>query len=238
MSQFATSAEFFASSVQQEKEWEELPQRKLHRPRVGWSAESFGREQLQGLVRQLFLAPHEKPVRQVLFTAIDQETDIGSLSQRIGGALAFENAGSVAVMGRYPQLCERSVVSAGVTGRDNGTGFAPLRPISFRLKENLWLVPSPGEDRCSTSPKLNGRICGLRREFDYSILEGRTADSHEAMMVAQMVDGVVLVLSARYTRRATARNVKRWLESANARILGTILIDRVFPIPENIYRRL
>lgn len=238
MSQFATSADFSARIVPQEKEWEELPQGKLHRPRVGWSPESFGREQLRGLVRQLFITPHDKPLRQVLFTAIDRETDIGSLSQRVGEVLALENAGSVAVMGRYPQLCEESAVSAGATGWDHETGFAPLRQSSFRLKENLWLVPNFVEDRCATSPKLNGRICGLRREFDYSILEGPTANSHEAMVMAQIVDGVVLVLSARHTRKATARNVKQWLESATIRILGTVLIDRVFPIPENIYRRL
>jgi Mrp family chromosome partitioning ATPase len=56
--------------------------------------------------------------------------------------------------------------------------------------------------------------------------------------MAQLADGIVLVLSAQHTRRITARKVKEQLEAAQARFLGTVLSDRVFPIPERIYRRL
>jgi hypothetical protein len=35
-----------------------------------------------------------------------------------------------------------------------------------------------------------------------------------------------------------ARKIKETLEGAQVRILGTVLSDRVFPIPEEIYRRL
>src|SRR5258708_13697834 len=56
--------------------------------------------------------------------------------------------------------------------------------------------------------------------------------------MGQLADGVILVLSAQRTRRVTARNVKEGLERAEARILGTVLSDRDFPIPERIYRRL
>src|SRR5258708_26835679 len=55
--------------------------------------------------------------------------------------------------------------------------------------------------------------------------------------MGQLADGVILVLSAQRTRRVTARNVKEGLERAEARILGTVLSDRDFPIPERIYRR-
>ena len=40
------------------------------------------------------------------------------------------------------------------------------------------------------------------------------------------------------TRRIAARKIKETLEAAEARILGTVLSDRVFPIPDRIYRRL
>lgn len=237
MSQVAAGTGFFAHSVSRPEECNEKLGLKLDRSPASWSLERFGQEQLQGLVRKLFLTPHEKPVRQVLFTAADRETNISLLSQLVGEALAFEKAGSVAVMGRYRQLCQENGVRAGVP-RDCGNGATTLRENGFRLNENLWLVPNAKEEQCSTSPKLSARICGLRREFDYSIVEGPTANSHEAMVMAQMVDGVALVLSARYTRKSSARNVQRCLESANARILGTVLIDRIFPIPQNIYRRL
>lgn len=235
MSQVAASPDLFAGSISHEKDGDDAPQLKLHRPWTRWSAESFGQAQLQGLVRQLFLSPHRKSVRQVLFSAIDRETDIGSFSQLVGEALALEKVGSVAVMGRYPQFSHEPLE---VRREGRRCDMTALRQAGLRVKENLWLVPDIVGDGLSAPPKLQANICGLRREFDYSILEAPVADSHEFLATAQIVDGVVLVLSARYTRRATARNVKHSLESVGARVLGTVLLDRDFPIPENIYRRL
>jgi len=58
------------------------------------------------------------------------------------------------------------------------------------------------------------------------------------MATAQFADGIILVVSAHRTRRIAARKIKEVLEAAQARILGTVLSDRIFPIPEGIYRRL
>jgi len=56
--------------------------------------------------------------------------------------------------------------------------------------------------------------------------------------MAQIADGVVLVVSAERTRRAAACKIKEMLEAAQVRLLGAVLSDREFPIPERIYRRL
>jgi hypothetical protein len=39
----------------------------------GWNPEDFAREQIRGLVRQVFFSNVERPVRQVVFSAMDQE---------------------------------------------------------------------------------------------------------------------------------------------------------------------
>jgi len=54
--------------------------------------------------------------------------------------------------------------------------------------------------------------------------------------MAQFADGIVLVLSALHTRRAAAIKTREVLERAQVRLLGTVLCDRLFPIPEAIYR--
>jgi hypothetical protein len=41
-----------------------------------------------------------------------------------------------------------------------------------------------------------------------------------------------------HTRRRAALQTKRALEEAGVRLLGTVLADREFPIPQNLYRRL
>jgi hypothetical protein len=234
MSQFAASAEYFARSVSA-REARDESLKAAQRPRAGWSAETFAREQLRGLVHQLFLCAQDKRVRHVLFSAVNRETDSSGISQLVGEALALEKVGTVAVMTRAREgVCRPRELWQD----DRNSGVRGLRHAGFRLKENFWLVPGTVEDRGLGMASQYAGIADLRREFDFSIVEGPIADSHEARTMLPMVDGIVLVVSARHTRKASARNVQRALESANARILGTVLIDRSFPIPENIYRRL
>jgi protein-tyrosine kinase len=51
-------------------------------------------------------------------------------------------------------------------------------------------------------------------------------------------DGVVLVLKANSSRREAARQALNEMQSANVRVLGAVLNQRTFPIPEKIYKRL
>lgn len=235
MSQFATSAGFFADSVSDREERGDIPRLVFRRDPAVWSAESFAREQLQGLMQKLFFSGPNKNVKHVLFSPIDRETHIESIARLLGQALALEKLGSVAVMAGLPH--QMSTLET-ATRKQRVSDAAPLRQTGLQLEENLWLVPEAIEGRVSMTPKLHARICNLRREFDYSIIVGPPADSHEVLAIAAIADGLVLALSAGHTRRATARNVVRFLESANIRILGAVLTDRVFPIPAKIYRRL
>jgi len=86
---------------------------------------------------------------------------------------------------------------------------------------------------------LRERLNELRRTFDYTILYGPPASlGSEAALLASLCDGMVLVVQANSTRRVTAQKVKEKLQAANARLLGTVLSERTFPIPETIYKKL
>lgn len=213
----------------------------LSPPRT-WNAEAFARGQIQGLVRAVFLANSTRTVRQVVFSAVEAETDVRMLCRRVGEALAAETPGTVSVMGACPQLCE-----VGDTKKEPGSergekpaSVPPLRRIATRVRANLWLVPPAGNGNDqTTTASLHSYLGELRREFEYSIIEGPTAgESSEATALAQFADGIILVLSAQRTRRITARKIMDGLLEAQVRVLGTVLSDRVFPIPEKIYRRL
>jgi len=58
------------------------------------------------------------------------------------------------------------------------------------------------------------------------------------MMFSKWTDGVVLILEADRTRRDTARRIKESLAVANAKVLGVVLNNRSYPIPEPLYSRL
>jgi len=205
-------------------------------PDSSWDAERFSHAQIRGMVRQLFFACEPKPVRQVVFSAIERETDIRSLCLRVGESLALETDANVAVVGKYPQLCQA------VDPSPRGKNDLDLRRVSTRLSGNLWLVPAPDTGNTSersTMVSLDKFLCELRSEFEYSIVAAPAAEEwNQAPSMGQLTDGTILVLSAQRTRRVIARNIKGALERAHVRILGTVLCDRDFPIPERIYRRL
>jgi Mrp family chromosome partitioning ATPase len=45
-------------------------------------------------------------------------------------------------------------------------------------------------------------------------------------------------VEANHSRRDTVRHAKEQLEGAQVRLLGAVLDQRTFPIPEKLYRRL
>jgi hypothetical protein len=206
-----------------------------------WNPEDFAREQIQGLVRQVFFSNSEHPVRQVVFCAVEFETDVSSICRRVGEALALETTETVALAGEYPEILRNLETDQEDTpGRGAKDEGVVLRPYATRVRGNLWMVPAAKKngDRFSTV-ELHSHLCAMRREFKYSIVAGPPArESNQTTAMAGFADGIILVLSAHRTRRNTARRIVDALEAAQARILGAVLSDRVFPIPERIYRRL
>jgi hypothetical protein len=202
---------------------------------TGWNPDHYAREQVRGLVRQVFLSSTERPVRQVVVSAVDPDSDVKNICRLVGEALALETTASIAVAGEYLQAAQ----DAEVIDPAVGDRHTPLRQSATRIGGNLWLVPAIADVGRGATSLVLSYLGEMRREFEYSVVEGPLAgESNQATAMAQFADGIILVLSAVHTRRVTARNVKEMLEGAQARILGTILSDRIFPIPEGIYRRL
>jgi len=212
---------------------------------AAWSLESFAEEQIRGLVRQLFLSDWPRPGRQIVFTPVDQDTDITSICMRVGQILSMQIAGTTCVVEVAPR--GTGVEKSGGNGRADRICSRPhvsrLRDLCCQVSSNLWRLPVDvflNEDGSGLSTMwLRDRLAELRLEFDYTILQGPAAGlSSDATLLGRLSDGVVLVLRANTTRRATAQKAKQMLYSANARLLGTVLSERTFPIPEAIYKRL
>ena len=207
---------------------------------AGWSPESFARQQIRGLVRQVFFSTAARPVRQVVCSALEPETDTRGLCRMVGEALALQTTATVAVVGAYPRLLQEADAREDPASRSFNNASMPLRQISAHVRANLWLVPDAenGGDPV-TAGSLHSYLGEVRRQFEYSIVQAPPAgESDGATAMGQFADGIILVLSAHHTRRAAARKIKAAMEAAEVRILGVVLSDRMFPIPEAIYRRL
>jgi len=199
-----------------------------------WDPQNFAREQIRGLVRRVFF-DSATAVRQVVFSAADPRTEIGGICEQVGQTLALETHADIVIVDR--KLAPEESVSSGQNGETTA-----LKSLATQKAANLWHVPEPrpldAEDRV-TSHQWLSYSRRLRSEFEFVIIHGPAAGtSSEAALLAQLSDGIILVLDAHSTRRATARKIKENLEGAQSRILGTVLYRRAFPVPERIYRLL
>ena len=214
-----------------------LPQPKPAGTTNRWDPEDFAREQIRGLVRQVFFAGETNPVKQVVFSAAEPHIDVVSICNRVATTLAFETCSQVALL-----ECELNVAGIKRLHVPSKSGTS-IKSRSMQLGGNLWRVSknklSPYSEDSGTGLHWISCLAELRDEFEYVVIQGPAAGiSSEAATLGQLTDGIVLVLGAHSTRRAAARKIKQTLEAAHARILGTVLSERTFPIPEQIYRRL
>jgi hypothetical protein len=191
----------------------------------GWNRQKFGRDQIRGLVRQVFLQNVPQPIRQVAFSAAGPEIEIDDICLLVGKALTKEREGEVAIVRTGPGVPQR--------------GQEPLKATAIPLEPKLWLLQ---QKQCSgnlaAAGELYSYLAVVRAEFGYSIVLADPGDWNAMVEAARFSDGLVLVLSALHTRRRAALQRKRALEEAGVRLLGTVLADREFPIPHNLYRRL
>jgi Mrp family chromosome partitioning ATPase len=181
----------------------------------------------------------------VSFSGITRDDRSSWICARAAEALAEQADGSVCLVEANlwsPQLH----VHVGATNQSGLaealTAKSPIRNFAIPLGgNNLWLIPSglvkPGP--YPSMERYRERFAELREAFDY-VLISAPAFSREtdATLFGQLADGIVLIVDANHTRRETVRRAKEQLESAQVKLLGAVLDQRTFPIPEFVYRKL
>ncbi len=198
-----------------------------------WNPQDFAREQIRGLVRQVFLTGGAPPPRQVAFSAADAEIDVYGVCDQVGSALALETGADVAVVSDEQPFADMLRPHPRFGGR------VTIKSWSKSKGSNLWEVPRRGGRDYGTGRYWLSFLAELRNEFEYAIIHAPiVGTSSEAVLLGRLADGIVLVLGAHTTRKAIARTIKERLVGAQCHILGTVLSERRFPIPDWIYRRL
>jgi len=192
---------------------------------ASFTEEGFASEQIRGLVRQVFLSG-ALPARQVVFTSIQPEIDVQEVCRKVGHVLAGETAKDVVIVTR----------GARSNAHQHMRPFEPVRGTAHRLAGSLWSLELPGNEEDFIVQSLHACMEKIRHEFDYSLIATSPGASDDARFIGQISDGIVLVLSEMRTRRAVALRFRNALEQS--RLLGTVLIDREFPVPAAIYKRL
>jgi Mrp family chromosome partitioning ATPase len=212
-------------------------------PGVDASGLARGEEEIK-LVQRVFLAPGPATCRAVLFAEVERHGDSAAICARSAEILAAQVGGAVCVVDadlRKPSLHHRfgievvSGVSDGLRDGDHARGFT-------HVTDNLWLLPAGppvAEPHVLLAPdRLRHLFKRLREQFDYVLISAPPFEAAETIHLSQLTDGAILVVKAHATRREHARKVKESLAAGQVPLLGVILNNRRFPIPESIYRRL
>lgn len=205
-----------------------------------WSLESFAKQQIRGLVEQVFLASPLSP-RQVAFCPVDGGVEILPICLQIGEVIARHSPGAVCVVDAVPRYHAEILSGVHTVASSCAQRFGALRDSAEQLSESLWFMPSDvfcTDEHPPSAIWLRARLAELRLEFDYTVLASPEASQSEGATLGSLADGLVLVLRANFTRRVTAQKVRKKLSAANVQLLGTILTARTFPIPEALYKRL
>lgn len=204
------------------------------------------REEIK-LIERVFLVPGQQAPRVVVFCGVETPGGTVGICARAGQNLAEKTGLPVCLVDadlHAPALHDYFDV-------DNrfGTATAIFQSGAIRNyvqgldRANLFLI-SAGPAVVQTTALWKSDIwmsClnELRREFHYVLIVAPpVARQTDTVLLAVDTDGVILVLESELTRRETARAVKERLDTARVTILGAVLNNRTFPIPEWIYRKL
>jgi Mrp family chromosome partitioning ATPase len=190
-------------------------------------------EQIHALVQQLFFRHESGPVRHVGFTPADPSTATAFLCLEVAQALAEEGRYDVGLIDAHPNSSPLQA-QLQVPCPNRVEANWPIARQLWMVSRQSWL-PDAGGQRV-TDENL-ARLRELTAEFDLSILWCAPI-SWITARVGQTCDGLVLVLAANTTRRLVAAQIKEQMGKAQVPLLGTVLTQRRFPVPQGLYRSL
>jgi Mrp family chromosome partitioning ATPase len=192
-------------------------------------------EQIRALVQQLFFRHESGPVRHVGFAPVEASTATAALCLEVAKTLAEEDRYDVG-------LIDANAHPDSVPLQTQLRISSPsCSEANWPIAKRLWMIPRQSwlPDACGhriTDQNLS-RLRELTSEFDFSILWCAPV-SWLTASIGQACDGLVLVLTANKTRRLVAAQIKDQLSKANVPLLGTVLAERRFPVPQGLYRSL
>jgi Mrp family chromosome partitioning ATPase len=220
---------------------------KRHREAEGLDLDLLAGEEALRLVQRVFLLQAQEPPHMVVFAGIDHGNGCSRICVSAAETLAKYIRGSVCLV----EANLRSPALPGMFGTTNHHGLTdallqdgPIRSFAKLVRgDNLWLLSSGAMSADSVkllnSERLKTRFAELRKEFDFVLIDAPPLTPYsDAIALGQLTDGFVMVLEANATRREAAIQVSENLRASNVRILGAVLNQRTFPIPETLYNKL
>lgn len=193
------------------------------------------------LVRSVFLANNGTSPRRVVFFGVDGESGSSMVCANAARALARNTSKPVCLVDANVRSARLSNALGIPKAVPTSGKFSSLREQCTQISGNLWLagidLMSDGHGGLLPIDELKNRLTQLAGTFEYVIIDAPgTEVSQDAEIIGHVADAAVLVIEANKTRRTAAAKARESLEAAGVRLLGTVMNDRTFPIPQRLNR--
>lgn len=196
---------------------------------------------MRELVQRVFLSLNGSAPRLVVFFGVDGASDSSRVciaAARILASTAAKRVCLVDANTRSPRLSAAFGVERATRPAGQGGG---AREMCLEVGRGLWLatLADPGgmQEELPSREQTHRLFRALAEQFDFLLIDAPdTKAGGEALELAAIADGSILVVQANLTRRLSARTAKDKCDAAGVKLLGTVLDNRTFPIPERLYR--
>jgi Mrp family chromosome partitioning ATPase len=219
---------------------QEIPKRARHRSDL----ETIRYREEVKLVQRIFPLNAQRSPQLVMFSSAEREAQACTISARSGEILAARAEGPVCVV----DADLRSPFLHRYFGVENRRGLSdalcesgPIQDFAQHLSNNLWVMPSGSAavqlNVPRASERVSSRMMELRTLFKYVVINSPLYSDRGPTAPSFAADGIVLIVEANATRRETVRDVMEELQIVGTRVLGVVLNNRTFPIPDSIYHK-
>lgn len=247
----ASTGEFFHQVCEPAASLGDLTRPIVACERPGTKVPEEVRREISKLIHHVFLASEPAvarpmPQHAVIFSGFEHGNGPGRMTAITSDMLA-EAAPKIKVCAvdadfHNPSLHDHFCIPNSTGLADALQDPAVSRHFTRRVGDNLWImscgVPSwraNGHSRIR-SETAQAVMEDLRRSFDYVLIAaGNITRSSDALVLGQAACDVILVIEANCTRREIAEKYKASFRAANVRVLGAVLHNRTFPIPQSLY---
>jgi Mrp family chromosome partitioning ATPase len=180
----------------------------------------------EGLFFKIFQQPADENTNQgfvVALTSPHSGAGVSRITRSIADALGqTADQFSIAVDGR-------SLIQGDFEPSEENT---PQRP-----DKDLWQLEKTRENWHGTQANLARALERLRRKYRYVLIDcASMKDAPDALRLAPLVDGIVIVVEANRTQKDQILYAERTIDSAKGRIVGHVLNKRTYVIPAWCYR--
>lgn len=224
-----------------------FPRRGRERSALAWNGFRPGAEAFGSLRANLNFLAVRRPLRTIMITSATAEQGKTTVAANLAVALARSGSSTVVVEAdlRRPRLEQRLAVGKsgwpGLTGVLVGSARVDdaLVPIPVTFEEGSTtaaatapadflpsgpLPPNPSELLAST--RMRDLLAELAARYDHVVVDTPPLlPVSDALELAPMVDGVLIVVRRNRARRDEAGEVRSILESVGIQLVGTILTD-------------